>query len=332
MSSCSLARETQRALFQHCSSAGQELGDNDHSSSLSLQQQTFNFQLLLAMCYNSHLLLGSMNDPSLDPLLAKSINSYVYSLVENVTFKRLRCKPGMSVDELLRGLAVCLPTNHQPSRFRPADRFGTFSNSGEALGTGRSLNRHSRFTDGAGKEGDDDPASDAGLEARDPVVILYLERINVLPVDCQDLLCQMMTHNKWLTSDPERGIVQYHSSDVVVIGTVSNRRSELRLGCVGEIKDDLLDCFFSMLQPRDVFDVIAATTIAKDSKTVAMDNDESFADGPPPLVTSQLDEIRRELRLVEVSPEIQLRLQSVRIAIERCGVDGSCIVFSRRFS
>lgn len=35
------------------------------------------------------------------------------------------------------------------------------------------------------------------------------------------------------------------------------------------------------------------------------------------------DEIRRELRSVEVSPEIQLRLQSVRIAIERCGVDGS---------
>lgn len=268
MNSCSLPPETQHALSQHCSSAGQELGDSDQSSSLSLQQQTFNFQLLLAMCYNSHLLLGSMNDPSLDPLLAKSINAYVYSLVESVTFKRLRCKPGMSVDELLRGLAVCLPTSEQPpQQFRPTGRFDAYSNGGDILGTGRRVDDTSGNGDGV----DEGPATDAGLEeARDPVVILYLEHINVLPVDCQDLLCQMMTHNKWLTSDPERGgIVQYHSSsDVVAIGTVSNRRSELRLGCVGEIKDDLLDCFFSMLQPRDVFDVIAATTKAKDSKTV----------------------------------------------------------------
>jgi hypothetical protein len=47
----------------------------------------------------------------------------------------------------------------------------------------------------------------------------------------------------------------YCPCNVVVVGTVSNRRSAMRTGCVGDIKDDLLDCFFSMLHPHDVFDL-----------------------------------------------------------------------------
>lgn len=47
-----------------------------------------------------------------------------------------------------------------------------------------------------------------------------------------------------------------------------------------------------------------------------------FNAGPPPLLPDQLEEIASQLTAIQVSPEIHFRLQRIRIAVERYGVDG----------
>jgi len=204
-----LSTSTAEALAQHCS-ADRRKGRVNPALQM---RKLFNFHLLLAYFYQSHLLLGALEDAALDSSLAKVVNTHVYSVMEKVAFKRLKCKSSMDVDALMKALSTCLP--------RP-----------------RSTRRDS---DG------------------NSLVILYLEHINVLSRDCQDLLCQMMTHNNWLLRTDDGSLLECRY-EVFVIATVSNRRGELRLGCVGEVQDDLLDCFFTMLQPKDVFDAQGAAT------------------------------------------------------------------------